>query len=115
MLLELDMGAGVSHEQDGDREAGNRHCRCPRHQHVTRGEVRRQPAADARGECDAAVPGRLVEPERKPATLWANQVDLHHDGHGPREPLVDAEQHIRGHDDFPTGCDSDEQRDGQRE
>jgi hypothetical protein len=61
------------------------------------------------------VAGGLVQSEGESAPLRADEVDLHHDGHRPGEPLVYAEQRVRGDDPAPVGRDRDQQRHGQRE
>ena len=84
-------------------------------EHVARGELGRQPAAEPGGERDAAVAGGLVEPEREAAALRADEVDLHDDGHRPGQALVDAEQDVGGDDPGPARRDGDQQRHGQRD
>ena len=59
------------------------------------------PVANAVGG-DAEVAGRLVQAEREAASGRAGEVDLHHDGHRPGQPLVDAEQHVGGDDEPPA-------------
>src|SRR5213596_3275973 len=66
----------------------------PAYEHVARGELAGQPAAQRGGDGDAAVPGGLVEAERQAAPARSYKVDLHHHGHGPGETLVDAEQDV---------------------
>ena len=88
----------------GDRSAGD-------DEHVAGGELRCQPAAQPGGEGDAAVAGGLVEPEREAASARADEVDLHHDGHRPREALVDAEQDVGGDDPRPARRRRDQERD----
>ena len=108
------MGGGVAHEQRRQQQHGHRD-RGAEHDHdVASCKRRSEPAAEAGGERDAAVAGGLVEPERQAAAPGADEVDLHHDGHGPGEPLVDAEQDVGSDDPGPARGGGDEQRDGQR-
>ena len=61
------------------------------HEDIARGELRCQPAARGGGDGDPAVAGGLVEPERESTPLGSDEVNLHHDGHGPGQALVDTE------------------------
>src|SRR5579883_3212962 len=49
------------------------------------------------------VAGGLVEAHGQAAAAGSDQVDLHDDGGGPGQALVDAEQHVREHDPAPRG------------
>src|SRR5262249_48149285 len=48
------------------------------------------------------------------AAARSREVDLHHDGHRPGEPLVDAEQQVGGDDEPPGGREPDQQWHRQR-
>jgi hypothetical protein len=105
---------GVANEQQreqkrrpGDRDAGDG-------EHVARRELRRGQAAQPGRERDAAVAGRLVQPEREAAAPGADEVDLHHHGHRPGEALVDAEQDVGGDDPAPARGERDQERHRQR-
>ena len=67
-------------------------------------------AGDERGGGDAQVAGRLVEPERQASPVRTGQIDLHHHGHRPGEPLVDAEQQVGSDDEPPRRGEPDQQR-----
>ena len=86
-----------------------------RDEHVARRKVCGKPPAQRRRDGDAAVAGRLVEPESQASALGADEVDLHDDGHRPGKPLVDAEQGVGGDDPGPARGDRDQQRYGQGE
>ena len=104
------MGSGVAHEQKRHEKCEHGDDRESDDQHVPGGEVGRQPAADAGRDGDAAIPGRFVEPECKPAPTRADQVDLHDDRHRPREALVHAEQRVGCDDPGPARGNADEHR-----
>jgi hypothetical protein len=114
-LLERDVIRGVTHEQDRDEQSDHGDTRAECDHHIARGELGGQPAAGGRRSRDAAISGRLVEPEREPAPARPDEVDLHHHGHRPRQPLVGAEQDVRRDDPGPRGSHGDHQRHGQRE
>jgi hypothetical protein len=99
-LLERDVRGGIADEKHRDEQAEHRDRGAGCDQHVARGEVGGKPAARSGGERDAAVARCLVEPERQAAPARSDEVDLHHHRHGPGEPLVDAQQHVRG--DYPA-------------
>jgi hypothetical protein len=61
----------------------------------------------------ATVAGGFVKTHRQAAAMRSDQVNLHDDGRGPGQALVDAEQHVREDDPIPGGT-PDEQR-GHRE
>ena len=106
----------VSRTKSGrDRQGNQGNAGSARDEHVARGEVCGKPSAERRRDGDAAVAGRLVEPEGQAAALWADEVDLHDDGHRPGQPLVDAEQGVGGDDPGPARRDRDQQRHGQRD
>ena len=109
------MSGGVAHEQDGKREGEQRDASAGAHEHVTGRELARQPATGSRGHGDAAIARGLVEPEREAPPVRADEVDLHHDGHGPGEALVDAEQDVGGHDPAPARGDGDQEGNRQRD
>ena len=114
-LLERDVRGGVADEQRRDEQAEHSDRGAGGDQHVARGEVGCEPAARSGGQRDAAVAGGLVEPEREAAPPRTDEVDLHDHGHGPRQALVDAQQHVRGDDPAPARRRGDQQRDGERE
>jgi hypothetical protein len=64
---------------------------------------------------DPAVAGGLVDAEREAASFGPSEVDLHHHRHGPREPLIDAEQRVGGDDPPPAGRYRDQHRDRHRD
>ena len=72
-------------------------------------------AGEKRRGGDAEVAGRFVEAEREAAAPGADEVDLHHDGHRPGEPLAGAEEQVCDDDEPPAGCDADQERHGQCE
>ena len=115
LLLERDVCGGVADEHHRQQERDHGDARGRRDEHVAGGELGRQPAADRGGERDAAVAGRLIEPEREAAPLGPDEVDLHDHGHRPRQALVDTEQDVGGDDPAPARRDGDQQRDGQRD
>ena len=63
------MRGRVAHEQDREQQRDHGEHRAGDLDHVTRGELGGEQAAEPGGECDAAVAGRFVEPEREPAAL----------------------------------------------
>jgi hypothetical protein len=113
-LLQRDVRRGVTHEDHREQQRGHRDHGARHDEHVARGELGGQDAAEAGGQRDAAVARGLVEAERQPAAPRANQVDLHHHGHGPRQALVDAQQDVGRDDPAPARRHGDQQRDGQR-
>jgi hypothetical protein len=115
-LLERDVGGGVAHEEDGDQEGGDGDDGADDDEHVAGRELGGEPASQPGGQRDAAVAGRFVETEGQAAPARSDEVDLHDDGHGPGQPLVDAEQDVRGHDPAPAGRhgDQDWDREGKR-
>src|SRR3954470_11011703 len=74
-----------------------------------------QPAAQPRRDSDAAVAGGFVEAESESAPARSDEVDLHDDGHRPRESLVDAQQGVGRNDPSPARRDRDHHRDRDRE
>jgi hypothetical protein len=71
-------------------------------------------AGEECGGRDAEVAGRLVQAECEPAPPRPGEIDLHHHGHRPGEPLVDAEQQVGGDDEPPRWGNPDQQRHWQR-
>ena len=63
---------------------------------VYRGEV----AGRQGRQPDREVPANSLRPTARPRPARPHEVDLHDDRHGPREALVDPEQHV-GRDDPP--------------
>ena len=114
-LLLRNVVARVSNEEHGDREAGDRDDETPYPDHGARCIRRRQRARDERRRRDSEVAGGLVEPEGKAAPAGPDEVDLHHDGHRPREPLARAEEEVRDDDEAPGGGKPDQHGDGQSE
>src|SRR5207244_897592 len=54
----------------------------------------------------------LVKSHREPAAPGTDEVDFHHDGHGPRESLARAEERVGPHDPAPRRRPYDEDGDG---
>jgi hypothetical protein len=94
--------------QAGDGEANPRQERL-RTQLVSRGEV----AGRDSGKRNGPIAGGFVQSHRQATSRRSHQVDLHNDGRGPAEPLVDAEQQVGEDDPAPARSADDEQRDGQ--
>ena len=63
-----------------------------------------------RGDRDRAVAGGLVQAHGEAAPCGADEVDLHDHGRGPRESLVDAEQHVGDDDPAPRRRPHQQQR-----
>jgi hypothetical protein len=63
---------------------------------------------------NAQVARRFVEPECEPAAERADEIDLHHDGHRPREPLIQAEEDVGQDDDPPARRERDQSGNGKR-
>jgi hypothetical protein len=80
-LFEGDVRGGVADEQDGEQEGGDRDRGAGDDDDVAGGELGGEQAAEAGGECDAAVARGFVEPERQAAAFGADEVDLHDHGH----------------------------------
>ena len=114
ILLERDVGGGVTHGEDADQEPRNGDQRRTDPDDGAGSEAAGESAGGESGGCDAQVTGRLVQPERQAAAPGPGQVDLHHDGHRPGEPLVDAEQQVGADDVPPRGGKANEERDRQR-
>ena len=114
-LLEGHVARRVADEQHRCGQRDHRDRCAGHHQHVARGELRGQPAAERGCQRDAAVAGRLVQPKRQPTPFGPDEVDLHHDGHGPRESLVYAQQDVGGHHPLPARRERDHERDGKRQ
>jgi hypothetical protein len=110
LLLQTHVARGIADEGDGDPQGDQGDSRRAGDEDVPRREVRCKPSADRCRDRDSAVASGLVEAEGKPAALWADEVDLHDDGHRPGEALVDAEQGVGGDDPGPAGGDGDQQR-----
>ena len=85
------MAAGFADEQGGQPEAETRE------RDAEEERLGAQPVVlgdEPGGECgdrDRAVARGLVQTHGEPAPCGADEVDLHDDGGGPGEPLVDAE------------------------
>src|SRR5690349_11236815 len=62
----------------------------------------RREATDHTRDGDSSVASELVQPHREAPALRSHEVDLHDDGHRPREPLVDAEERVRPDDPPPV-------------
>src|SRR6266540_2864592 len=62
------------------------------------------------GAGERGVAGGFVESHREATASRADQVDLHDDGGGPGQPLVDAEQDVRGDDPAPGRCPDQQER-----
>ena len=110
-----DVRAGVADEDDADQQTG----RCDQGGADPDDRARREAggkrARRERGRGDAEVAGGLVQPERETASARPGEIDLHHDGHRPGEPLVDAEQQVGGDDEPPGRREPDQQRHRQRD
>src|SRR6516165_7563035 len=61
------------------------------------------------------VAGKFIEAHRQTPRFGADQIDLHDNGHRPRETLVDAEQRVGGDNPFPTWCPHHHKRHWQSE
>jgi hypothetical protein len=92
-LLERDVRGGVAHEDDRHHERGDGDGCAGDDEDVARRVLGGEPPRGHGRKGDAAVAGGFVEAECQPAAFGSDEVDLHDDGHGPREPLIDAEQH----------------------
>ena len=64
------------------------------------------------GTGDGEVAGGFVEAHGQAAAVRAGEVDLHDDGGGPGQALVDAEQHVSGDDPTPRRRPNNHQRYG---
>ena len=83
---------------------------------TARGAARTSAASAAGGQGgggDGEVAGGLVEAHGQAAAGRADEVDLHDDGGGPGQALVDAEQDVGGDDPAPGRCPDQHERDGQ--
>jgi hypothetical protein len=107
-LLKRDMLGGVAHEQHRQEERDERDDGAAPDQHVARRVLGREPAAHNGREGDAAVAGRLVQPERQPTPLRPDEVDLHDDRHRPGETLVHTEQRVGRDHPAPVRRDGDQ-------
>src|SRR5262245_3759298 len=58
-------------------------------------------AAQKSGHPQGEIPREFVEPHGEPTPRWADEIDLHDDGHRPRETLVDPQECIRCDDQPP--------------
>ena len=114
-LLERDVIAGVPDEADGDEQPDDSDASRPDPHDGTRGERRREGSRRERRPGHSEVTGRLVEAQRETPPRRPGEIDLHHDGHRPRESLVDAEEHVGGDHEPPGRRQSDQQRHRQRE
>jgi hypothetical protein len=74
---------------------------------------RRDVPGRQRGDADGGVPGGLVESHRQPTLAWPDEVDLHVDRHGPRQPLIDSQQDVGGDDHPPRRRVGQQERDRQ--
>jgi hypothetical protein len=101
-----DKHGGQAEAEGGEGEAEQERCRA---QAVLGG----QSAGRCRGGGDGEIAGGLVESHGQAAAGRSNEVDLHDDGGGPGQALVDAEQDVGGDDPPPRGCPDQQQRDRQ--
>ena len=113
-LLEGDVRGRVADEEDRQHQPGGGDQGRADPDHRARSVGRCERAAGEGGDRDAEVAGRLVQPEGEAAAGRPGEVDLHDDGHGPGEALVDAEQDVGRDDEAPRRREADEQRHRQR-
>src|SRR5262249_34805914 len=72
-------------------------------------------ASEKRRNAYSKVAGKFIEAHRQTARFGPNQIDLHDNGHRPRETLIDAEQRVGGNNPFPTWCPHHHERHWQSE
>jgi len=101
-------GLADEHSGQSQAEGGVRQSEQERRrpQPVRRG----QGAGRQAGRREGQVAGGLVETHGQTAPVRADQVDLHDDGGGPGQALVDAQQDVRGDDPTPRGRPDQQQR-----
>ena len=104
------VAAGLAHEQGRQAEAQRGEGDAEVEGFGSEAGVVGDVAGGQRGEGEGPVAGRFVEAHGEPAALGADEVDLHDDGGGPREALVDAEQDVGGDDPAPARRPDQQQR-----
>src|SRR5262245_55092736 len=105
--LEADVVGGIADEK---RERQSTKCddESEKSCSFAKSVVRRDNTAEESGHSQGEISGEFVEPHGKPTSRRANEIDLHDDGHRPREALVDPEECIRRDDQPPRSRGEDE-------
>ena len=105
--------AGLADEHGGQSEAEGGEGDAEQERRGAQPVLGGQPAGGQGGGGDGEVAGGLVEAHGQAAAGRADEVDLHDDGGGPGQALVDAEQDVGGDDPAPGRRPDQQQRHGQ--